>query len=492
MAMLLVSSLCAPPALARKPTPKEQALSHLKEGNLRFANGNLEGALENYRLAGKLYASPKIDYSIGNVLFEMKKYAQAERAFRSFLDAPGKSSRVLIQTARIKLKKIEELIAGMSRGGLLIKSIPPGATATLSGKPLDGVTPITVKDLAPRIYDLVVQKDGIYRYETTVRIEPDKYSTVTAALSKIKGILDISSDPPEASISLDGRLVGLTPKVIKDVDAGTHKLVLSKEGYARWKQDITLAKGNDKQSIEATLQKMGVLVLLSEPPGAKAYYNKQYIGKTPVKVPAPPMEYVIRFTMDKMETVERTVLVEPGEEAQLKVAMELSAEEIRRRAAIEEAKRRRTEELAHLQAAALARQKALEEAKKRTVAAAARKRREELARRKAEELRKHKLLLARQKVEQEALERKRRQQAEVERVKAARTTPDAVNFNRRMDHERQDGSAVPIYKKWWFWTIIGVAVVGGTVGGVVAGTTGGDDWVATGADGRFDRTSFRD
>ena len=37
----------------------------------------------------------------------------------------------------------------------------------------------------------------------------------------------------------------------------------------------------------------------------------------------------------------------------------------------------------------------------------------------------------------------------------------------------------PIYKRWWFWTIIGVAVVGGSVAAVAA-TTGGDDRVPEG------------
>jgi hypothetical protein len=36
-------------------------------------------------------------------------------------------------------------------------------------------------------------------------------------------------------------------------------------------------------------------------------------------------------------------------------------------------------------------------------------------------------------------------------------------------------ASVPVYKRWWFWTLIGVAVVGGTVGGVVAATSGGGE-----------------
>ena len=474
-AILLVSLLLASVAQARKPTAKEQALSHLKEGNLRFANGDLEGALENYRLADKFYKSPKIDYSIGNVLFEMKLYAQAERLFKKYLAAPGKSSKKLIYAAKKKQKTIEETIAGMNKGGLLIKSVPPGATATLAGRPLEGITPITVKDLAPRIYDLVVRKDDIYRYETTIQIEPDNYKTVTAVLSKIKGTLDVTSNPPEASIQLDGKFLGNTPRVLKGVEAGSHTLVLTKKGYAKWKQNVTLSKENNKQSIEATMEKSGYLFLQSIPEGAKVYYGTRYIGQTPVKVPAPPKEYVLRFTMDKMETVERIVTVESNEEAVIAVAMKLSAEEIQRRKKMEEEKIKRAEELARLREAALALSKKHEEAKRKKAREATIKRQEEKARKEAQ-----------------------RKASANDRTKQANLSSEVIDIKEQkqvdfseINNVKETKSTAPIYKKWWFWAIVGVAVVGGAVGGVVAGTTGGDDWVASGVDGRFSLGDFK-
>jgi len=38
---------------------------------------------------------------------------------------------------------------------------------------------------------------------------------------------------------------------------------------------------------------------------------------------------------------------------------------------------------------------------------------------------------------------------------------------------RAPPSATPIYKKWWFWTLVGAVVVGGVTVGVVAGTREG-------------------
>ena len=43
----------------------------------------------------------------------------------------------------------------------------------------------------------------------------------------------------------------------------------------------------------------------------------------------------------------------------------------------------------------------------------------------------------------------------------------------------------PFYKKWWFWTVVGVAVVGSTTAGIVATQTGGDARLPEGELGVF-------
>lgn len=45
----------------------------------------------------------------------------------------------------------------------------------------------------------------------------------------------------------------------------------------------------------------------------------------------------------------------------------------------------------------------------------------------------------------------------------------------------------PFYKTWWFWTVVGAVLASGAV--AVAVTTGGDDWVPSGADGCFTPSS---
>jgi hypothetical protein len=76
------------------------------------------------------------------------------------------------------------------------------------------------------------------------KITPDKADKVKC---------NFTSTPLGAEITLDGNYVGSTPSEI-NVSAGTHTVVLSMPGFARWKRDLTVVPGSDL-TVGAILQK---------------------------------------------------------------------------------------------------------------------------------------------------------------------------------------------------------------------------------------------
>ncbi len=67
--------------------------------------------------------------------------------------------------------------------------------------------------------------------------------------------------------------------------------------------------------------------------------------------------------------------------------------------------------------------------------------------------------------------------------------PSKYMLNERLTPKETDVSAKPaiksaFYKTWWFWTVVGVAVVGGSVATGLA-LSENDPWVATDVNGRF-------
>lgn len=57
-------------------------------------------------------------------------------------------------------------------------------------------------------------------------------------LSDEVGIIDITSAPTGASVYVDSVYKGTTPMKVKDIDAGTHKVVLKKTGFGEWGKSI--------------------------------------------------------------------------------------------------------------------------------------------------------------------------------------------------------------------------------------------------------------
>jgi PEGA domain len=59
-------------------------------------------------------------------------------------------------------------------------------------------------------------------------------ATAVGRLARSRGSLAIVSRPPGARVSLNGRRVGSTPLVLKDVAAGTHTVRVEADGYQAW------------------------------------------------------------------------------------------------------------------------------------------------------------------------------------------------------------------------------------------------------------------
>ena len=57
------------------------------------------------------------------------------------------------------------------------------------------------------------------------------------------GILVIESRPARASVSVDGRAVGMTPVTLSTIAAGTHTVTIDRPGYRRWTTTIQITAG---------------------------------------------------------------------------------------------------------------------------------------------------------------------------------------------------------------------------------------------------------
>ncbi|MCK9614818.1 MAG: PEGA domain-containing protein [Candidatus Omnitrophica bacterium] len=83
----------------------------------------------------------------------------------------------------------------LKTGALSIKTFPRAIAVYLDGKKMDELTPSTIRELMPRKYDLVLEKEGFYPYHIETEIKPSLVNSIDVFLiPKIKGIEKIKFD----------------------------------------------------------------------------------------------------------------------------------------------------------------------------------------------------------------------------------------------------------------------------------------------------------
>jgi hypothetical protein len=122
------------------------------------------------------------------------------------------------------------------------------------------------------------------------------FAGVSIAVRLRKSALEVTSTPPGAALSIDGKDTGKkTPTVLDDLPgAKTYKVQLTKDGFTPWKNDVPLQRGQHLV-VAATLE------ALPPPPPPKVEPPPVVDAGTPEPAPPPPDEVAwptSRFELD--------------------------------------------------------------------------------------------------------------------------------------------------------------------------------------------------
>jgi len=149
-------------------------------------------------------------------------------------------------------------------------------------------------------YTLVAEKEGYRRLETTVELE--RGAVLAHRLQPLPGRLAL--DTPGitgAEVSVDGTRVGATPLAAFEVEAGEREMSVRAAGYREHRARVVIEGRGVKQSLAVTLVPLptptpgppppprpGLLVLTSDPPGARVSLDGNDRGETPVELRVAP------------------------------------------------------------------------------------------------------------------------------------------------------------------------------------------------------------
>lgn len=196
-------------------------------------------------------------------------------------------------------------------GRVDIESTPTGAVVQIDGVAV-GTTPLAT-DLPTGIHDIQVSKEGFVPWQERVQIGPAGYRKtvqleITAASTRF--VLQIRTDPTGASVSLNGRAVGVTPFRV-ELQKQQYRVELTKAGYRSWKGVVRPPDGQEA-TLNLELQRAQArMVLISMPERATVYLNGRPAGATPLDREVTPGIYTITLEKPGYETWSERLRVGP-------------------------------------------------------------------------------------------------------------------------------------------------------------------------------------
>ena len=200
---------------------------------------------------------------------------------------------------------------GEITGFVSFSSDPLGAEVFLDGLLL-GSTPYN-DEFPTGEYSIRFSKEGYNDAERLVIVTGDKIGSVRVILEPFIALMSVVAEPSEASVYLDGTLMGAVPLDEIGVPVGDHQLRVSKAGYHDRVIQVRVGR-NEIIIVNLMLASAtGSLVVSSDPPEATVYLNDQFVGQTPLRRDdMPPGEYTLKIEKDGFKEKIKEIIVVEG------------------------------------------------------------------------------------------------------------------------------------------------------------------------------------
>lgn len=241
---VIAPALAAPPNRPAAPTDaaRADARRHFDRGITLYYDNDLDAALAEFEASYQTYPTASVLYNIGLVYKALHRYPEAISALERYL-TDAKSP------PRERMEEVTQLIAEMRAlvGQLTLNITPAGASVIVDGRRA-GTAPLVTISLAAghHVIELSAPEHEPLRQEVT--IVGGKPLAVTLALKEVRktGQAHITVSPSQASIVIDGQLVGMGATSV-ELPAGGYALEVSAPGYQTQQRELLIAVGQSRK-----------------------------------------------------------------------------------------------------------------------------------------------------------------------------------------------------------------------------------------------------
>ncbi|MEE8338943.1 MAG: PEGA domain-containing protein, partial [Xanthomonadales bacterium] len=181
-----------------------------------------------------------------------------------------------------------ELVLRPLPGRLGVNSQPVGAKVLIDGEFI-GETPFRDVPVAAGEHSLQIKVERYLPLEQTLLVTGrDIQQQLEFALEPAWAEVTVDSLPQGATILVDGEAAGATPAVL-EILQGERQLMLHKEGFAHWQEELTIIAGEAQDMGRVELQPAAATIqLVSLPSRANVTVDGEFRGQTPLTLEVSP------------------------------------------------------------------------------------------------------------------------------------------------------------------------------------------------------------
>ncbi|MBW7841695.1 MAG: serine/threonine protein kinase [Ignavibacterium sp.] len=173
-----------------------------------------------------------------------------------------------------------------------ITTNPSGAKLFVDGNPVNN-SPIENYSITSGRHNIRVEKAGFNTLDTEIDVRKESSKQFNFTLTKDPdfkgfGILKIDSNPPGATVFLNGEAVGKTPFLNNEQPVADYNLVLRQDGFTDYTESFKILLNKTKtinkklsSTAETSAEQFGRLKITSKPSEASVYLDGAFVGSTP-------------------------------------------------------------------------------------------------------------------------------------------------------------------------------------------------------------------
>jgi len=220
----------------------EEAAGHFRRGLALFEAGDHEAALAEFKRAYAIKPNHKVLFNIGLTAIKLFRYGEALTALERYQGAlPADTPDAHRRRVSEEIENLRQLVATLQ----LEVETPAGAEIYLDGALVGTAPHVRAHRVRAGAHRVRVVKDGHRTKEITIVSVSGQVDVRRIALHPIKAspaTLLIRTEPHGASLSVDGRPIGVTPWK-GSIEPGGHLLALELQGFEPLSREIVLSPG---------------------------------------------------------------------------------------------------------------------------------------------------------------------------------------------------------------------------------------------------------